>query len=121
MPPLVRGEEVDLVELLPEQHFTQPPPRYSEATLIRALEENGIGRGALQNCFARLKLIVHGMQPGTLPQKLRKNPQFRSMFREGCREICNNVFNSATVRPRRALLLAQAKKRREEKRQEVEK
>ena len=44
LPPLVKGEEVDLIELIPEQHFTQPPPRYSEATLIRALEENGIGR-----------------------------------------------------------------------------
>jgi len=44
LPPLVEGEEVDLIQLLPEQHFTQPPPRYSEATLIRALEENGIGR-----------------------------------------------------------------------------
>jgi len=44
LPPLVEGEEVELIELIPEQHFTQPPPRYSEATLIRALEENGIGR-----------------------------------------------------------------------------
>jgi DNA topoisomerase-1 len=33
-----------LVRLLPEQHFTQPPPRYTEATLVRAMEENGIGR-----------------------------------------------------------------------------
>ena len=33
-----------LLQLMPEQHFTQPPPRYSEATLVRALEENGIGR-----------------------------------------------------------------------------
>jgi DNA topoisomerase-1 len=33
-----------LVKLLPEQHFTQPPPRYSEASLVRTLEENGIGR-----------------------------------------------------------------------------
>jgi DNA topoisomerase-1 len=33
-----------LLQLLPEQHFTQPPPRYSEATLVRTLEENGIGR-----------------------------------------------------------------------------
>ena len=30
--------------LLPEQHFTQPPPRFSEATLVKAMEENGIGR-----------------------------------------------------------------------------
>ncbi|HEY1408990.1 MAG TPA: type I DNA topoisomerase, partial [Promineifilum sp.] len=41
---LLAGETVDLLELLPEQHFTQPPPRYSEASLIKALEENGIGR-----------------------------------------------------------------------------
>jgi DNA topoisomerase I len=32
------------VRLLPEQHFTQPPPRYTEASLVRTLEENGIGR-----------------------------------------------------------------------------
>lgn len=34
----------DLVRLIPEQHFTQPPPRYTEASLVQALEENGIGR-----------------------------------------------------------------------------
>ncbi len=37
-------EQLDLLRLLPEQHFTQPPPRFSEATLVKALEENGIGR-----------------------------------------------------------------------------
>jgi DNA topoisomerase-1 len=41
---LVEGLEQRLVRLLPEQHFTQPPPRYTEASLVRALEENGIGR-----------------------------------------------------------------------------
>jgi DNA topoisomerase I len=41
---LVKNEAVDLLHLLPEQHFTQPPPRYSEATLVKTLEENGIGR-----------------------------------------------------------------------------
>jgi len=44
LPELTAGEPLDLVELLPKQHFTQPPPRYTEATLVRALEENGIGR-----------------------------------------------------------------------------
>lgn len=38
------GDEVRLVRLEPQQHFTQPPPRYTEATLVRALEEKGIGR-----------------------------------------------------------------------------
>jgi DNA topoisomerase-1 len=44
LPSLAKGEVLDLVQLLPKQHFTQPPPRYSDATLIRALEEYGIGR-----------------------------------------------------------------------------
>lgn len=41
---LSQAEQLDLIRLLPEQHFTQPPPRFSEATLVKALEENGIGR-----------------------------------------------------------------------------
>ncbi|HSO26678.1 MAG TPA: type I DNA topoisomerase, partial [Anaerolineales bacterium] len=41
---LQAGELIDLLRLLPEQHFTQAPPRFSEATLVRELEENGIGR-----------------------------------------------------------------------------
>jgi DNA topoisomerase-1 len=41
---LSEGQSQRLVRLIPEQHFTQPPPRYSEATLVRALEEYGIGR-----------------------------------------------------------------------------
>jgi DNA topoisomerase I len=44
LPELVAGEGLDLLGVTPEQHFTQPPPRYSEATLIRSLEEEGIGR-----------------------------------------------------------------------------
>ncbi len=44
LPPLAEGDRLDLEELKPEQKFTQPPPRYSEATLVKALEENGIGR-----------------------------------------------------------------------------
>src|SRR3954463_4548257 len=44
LPPLTQGDELALRELRPEQKFTQPPPRYSEATLVKALEENGIGR-----------------------------------------------------------------------------
>jgi len=38
------GQLQKLLQLLPEQHFTQPPPRYTEASLVRTLEENGIGR-----------------------------------------------------------------------------
>jgi DNA topoisomerase-1 len=44
LPALSEGDRLELKELKPEQKFTQPPPRYSEATLVKALEENGIGR-----------------------------------------------------------------------------
>jgi DNA topoisomerase-1 len=44
LPPLSQDELLDLLQLVPRQHFTKPPGRYSEATLVRALEENGIGR-----------------------------------------------------------------------------
>ncbi len=41
---IAEGQKQELVRLIPEQHFTQPPPRYSEASLVQALEEDGIGR-----------------------------------------------------------------------------
>jgi DNA topoisomerase I len=43
-PGITEGQPQELLRLLPEQHFTQPPPRYTEASLVRTLEENGIGR-----------------------------------------------------------------------------
>jgi len=44
LPPMEEGDEVDLLNILPEQHFTEPPPRFSEASLVKTLEEYGIGR-----------------------------------------------------------------------------
>ncbi len=44
LPPIAEGDRLRLLELLPEQHFTQPPPRFTQATLIKELEEKGIGR-----------------------------------------------------------------------------
>ncbi len=44
LPDLHNGQPLDLKKLDPRQHFTQPPPRYTEATLVKTLEENGIGR-----------------------------------------------------------------------------
>ena len=44
LPALSKDDPLELKELFPEQHFTQPPARYSDASLIQALEENGIGR-----------------------------------------------------------------------------
>jgi DNA topoisomerase-1 len=44
LPKLREGEVVDLVDIIPGQHFTEPPPRYTEASLVKTLEEYGIGR-----------------------------------------------------------------------------
>jgi len=44
LPALTEQELLDLLKLMPEQHFTEPPPRFNEASLIKALEEHGIGR-----------------------------------------------------------------------------
>jgi DNA topoisomerase-1 len=44
LPGLAAGDRTAVVEVTPTQHFTEPPPRYTEATLIKALEEHGIGR-----------------------------------------------------------------------------
>jgi DNA topoisomerase-1 len=44
LPRVEKGETLDLRAITPEQHFTEPPPRYTEATLVKALEEQGIGR-----------------------------------------------------------------------------
>jgi DNA topoisomerase-1 len=44
LPPMTEGDAVTLVALTPEQHFTEPPPRFTEASLVKALEEYGIGR-----------------------------------------------------------------------------
>ncbi|HIV86300.1 MAG TPA: type I DNA topoisomerase [Candidatus Monoglobus merdigallinarum] len=44
LPALSEGQALSLLELIPAQHFTQPPPRYTEASLVKAMEEEGIGR-----------------------------------------------------------------------------
>ncbi|RMG56777.1 MAG: DNA topoisomerase I [Gammaproteobacteria bacterium] len=44
LPPMVEGEQVRLVDVSADQHFTEPPPRFTEASLVKALEEYGIGR-----------------------------------------------------------------------------
>lgn len=44
LPPMAENDPLALAKLSPEQHFTQPPPRFTEASLVKTLEENGIGR-----------------------------------------------------------------------------
>ncbi len=44
LPPLAKDDEIEKKTIEPKQHFTEPPPRFTEATLVKSLEENGIGR-----------------------------------------------------------------------------
>jgi DNA topoisomerase-1 len=44
LPPLTQGETLKTLEIIPKQHFTEPPPRYTEPSLVKTLEEKGIGR-----------------------------------------------------------------------------
>jgi len=57
LPELFADEPLDLLQLLPEQHFTQPPPRYTEASLVKALEEYGIGR---PSTYAAIMTTIQG-------------------------------------------------------------
>jgi DNA topoisomerase-1 len=55
LPPLTADESLDLIELLAKQHWTKPPPRYTEASLIKELERRGIGR---PSTFASMVAII---------------------------------------------------------------
>jgi DNA topoisomerase-1 len=59
LPALSEGEVLDLLGLTPKQHFTQPPPRFSEATLIKEMEEKGIGR---PSTYATILSTIKGKQ-----------------------------------------------------------
>src|SRR5690348_11698454 len=60
LPRLEQGEDLDYHGLKPEQHFTQPPPRYTEATLIRELEQRGIGRPSTYAPIVQTITKAHG-------------------------------------------------------------
>jgi len=57
LPGLSKDEALKLIKLYPEQRFTQPPARYTEATIVRALEENGVGR---PSTYAPILSIIQG-------------------------------------------------------------
>ncbi len=66
LPALEEGDEVKLKDILCEQHFTEPPPRYSEATLVKALEEYGIGR---PSTYASIISTLQNREYATLEEK----------------------------------------------------
>ncbi len=79
LPPLEKAEALDLKELVPEQHFTKPPPRYSDASLVKILEEKGIGRPSTYAPIIRtvvnrnyIKRVGKYLQPTELGELVNK-------------------------------------------------
>jgi DNA topoisomerase-1 len=74
LPPLSEGQALQLHDLLPEQHFTQPPPRFSQATLIKELEEKGIGRpstyAAIMSTIITKEYVAEDKQRRLIPTEL---------------------------------------------------
>ncbi len=74
LPPLAEGDVLSLRELVPEQHFTQPPPRFSQATLIKELEEKGIGRpstyASIMSTILNKEYVVEDKQRRLRPTEL---------------------------------------------------
>jgi DNA topoisomerase-1 len=74
LPPLAEGDVLTLRDLLPEQHFTQPPPRFSQATLIKELEEKGIGRpstyASIMSTILNKEYVVEDRQRRLRPSEL---------------------------------------------------
>ena len=66
LPPLVEGDVLPVDKLYGEQHFTQPPPRFSEASLVKALEEYGIGR---PSTYATIISTLQASEYATLDKK----------------------------------------------------
>jgi DNA topoisomerase I len=84
IPKLQKGHALNLIKLTPTQHFTQPPPRFTEATLVKTLEKNGIGRPSTyaviistiqeRGYVKQMKRLFHPTELGTLvTEKLIKH------------------------------------------------
>ena len=73
LPPLKESDSARIADVLPEQHFTQPPPRYSEASLVKKLEELGIGR---PSTYASILQVLQDRNYVTL-EKRRFMPEDR--------------------------------------------
>ena len=77
IPHVEEGEAVKLAEILPNQHFTQPPPRYSEASLIKELEEKGIGR---PSTYASIMETIRGRDYAVMDERRLKPTELGRMI-----------------------------------------
>lgn len=87
IPDLEKGDEVKCKEITPKQHFTQPPPRYNEASLVKALEEHGIGR---PSTYATIITVI---QTRKYVEKKDKALVPTLLGRTVCRQLVNQFSN----------------------------
>ncbi|MDX1917993.1 MAG: type I DNA topoisomerase [Candidatus Caenarcaniphilales bacterium] len=77
LPPLEKGERIEMIKLLPKQHFTEPPPRFNEASLVKTLEELGIGRpstyAAIISTIQDRKYVEKNESKSLAPTKLGRD------------------------------------------------
>ncbi|MDY6879014.1 MAG: type I DNA topoisomerase [Thermodesulfobacteriota bacterium] len=95
LPPLEEDQLLTLLKLEPAQHFTQPPPRFTEATLIKALEENGIGR---PSTYAAILSNISGREYVVLEKKRFKPTELGFLVTDflirGFPDILNTDFTA---------------------------
>jgi len=87
LPEVSVGEKLKLIDVIPEQHWTKPPPRYTQATLVRALEKHGIGRPStyapiISTIIKRGYVEVRGKKLYATPLGMLINEQLTSHFPE---------------------------------------
>lgn len=109
LPDLSEKEKLLLIELVPEQHFTEPPARYTEASLVKALEEKGIGRPSTyaptittildRKYIEREKKILYPTELGTIVNTLLEdnfNDIVNLKFTAQMEELLDNVADGET-------------------------
>lgn len=87
IPDLEQGDKVKCKEITPKQHFTQPPPRYNEASLVKALEEHGIGR---PSTYATIITVI---QTRKYVEKRDKALVPTLLGRTVCKQLVNQFAN----------------------------
>lgn len=77
---LRKGQALKLLGVTPEQHFTRPPPRYTEASLVKALEQLGIGRPSTYAATLKVLQVAAPYTPQWLPRRMPLLCQYRHVL-----------------------------------------
>lgn len=92
LPPLKRDEQLDLEKLDPKQHHTKPPPRYTEATLVKELETNGIGR---PSTYAPIMATIHDKEYVTIEKRHFRPTELGFLVSDLLVESFPDILNTA--------------------------